>query len=146
MNVRPRNENLKKVLIAVALISTIALPVWAIVHSPSVPASNQYCMSTALIGALFAGLLLVDVLYIVIISCIAKKKKQNDKSCLPSKALRVVKDMQAVNEVKAMFTLADVLPSMLDASLFSNKSEISQQHALLRIHAPELVEVQRRGT
>ena len=51
-----------------------------------------------------------------------------------------------MNEVKAMFTLADVLPSMLDASLFSNKSEISQQHALLRIHAPELVEVQRRGT
>ena len=53
--------------------------------------------------------------------------------------------MQAVNEVKAMFTLADVLPSMLDISLFSNKSEISQQNALLRIQVPELVEV-RRGT
>jgi len=44
-----------------------------------------------------------------------------------------------------MFTLADVLPSMLDISLFSNKSEISQQNALLRIQVPELVEV-RRGT
>ena len=146
MLVRPRNETLKKVLIVVALISTVALPVWAIIHSPSVPASNQYCMSTALIGALFAGLLLVNVLYIVVVSCMAKKRRQNQKSCLPSKALRIVKDMQAVNEVKAMFTLADVLPSMLDASLFSNKSEISQQNALLRIHVPELVEVQRRGT
>ena len=44
-----------------------------------------------------------------------------------------------------MFTLADVLPSMLDISLLSNKSEISQQNALLRIQVPELVEV-RRGT
>ena len=44
-----------------------------------------------------------------------------------------------------MFTLADVLPSMLDISLFSNKSEISQQNALLRIQVPELIEV-RRGT
>ena len=44
-----------------------------------------------------------------------------------------------------MFTLADVLPSMLDISLFSNKSEISQQNALLRIQVPELVQV-RRGT
>ena len=147
MHVRPRNEIVKKVLVVIALLSTISLPVWAIIQSSNVPASNQYCMATALIGSLFTGLLIVNILYIILITCIVKKRKPNAKTCAPYKAVRIVKDMQAVNEVKSMFTLADVNPSMLDASMFSNKSEISMQNALLKIHVPKLVEVkERRGT
>ena len=76
VHVRPRNDILKKVLITVALSSTVILPIWAMIQSSSVPASNQYCMATALIGSLFVGLLIVNVLYIVVITCITKKRKQ----------------------------------------------------------------------
>ena len=72
MHVRPRNEIVKKVLVVVALLSTISLPVWAIIQSSSVPASNQYCMATALIGSLFTGLLIVNNLYMILITCIVK--------------------------------------------------------------------------
>ena len=83
VHVRPRNEIVKKVLIVVALLSTISLPVWAIIQSSSVPASNQYCMATALIGSLFTGLLIVNNLYMILITCIVKKRKPNTKTCAP---------------------------------------------------------------
>ena len=42
--------------------------------------------------------------------------------------------MRAVNEVKKMFTLADVLPSSLENS----RQEISQQNALLKVQQQQL--------
>ena len=40
VQILPRNGVLKSILIGLAIVSTFALPVWAIIQSPSVPASN----------------------------------------------------------------------------------------------------------
>jgi hypothetical protein len=133
VQVVPRNAVLKATLIALALVSTVAMPVWAIIQSPSVPASNQYCMSTAMIGAMFGGILVANLVYTIVITALAKRLKKDFKSkCLPNKAIQIVKDMRAVNEVKKMFTLADVLPSSVESSLLNSRVEISQQNAILK--------------
>lgn len=85
-------------------------------------------MSTAMIGAMFGGILLANLIYIIVITSLVKKVKKDPKKakcCIPSKAIRIVRDMRAVNEVKKMFTLADVLPSSLEGSLINSRQEIS---------------------
>ena len=136
VQILPRHEALKRTLIVLSILSTIALPVWAIIQSPNVPASNQYCMTTAVIGSMFGGVLIANLFYMIIISLISKKLKKDTKTekCLPKKLLQIIKDMKAVNEVKAMFTLADVLPSSLGNTMIDSRAEISQQNALLRVH------------
>ena len=135
VQVLPRNVLLKTILVVASILSTIAMPVWAIIQSPSVPASNQYCMSTAMIGAMFGGILVANLVYVITITAMAKRLKKDFKSkCLPEKAIQIVRDMQAVNEVKKMFTLADVLPSSLEGSLVNSRQEISQQNAILKVH------------
>ena len=138
VQILPRNVTLKTILIVLAIVSTVAMPVWAIIQSPTVPASSQYCMSTAMIGAMFGGILLANLVYIIVVTSLAKKVKRDPKKdpkcCIPSKAIRIVRDMRAVNEVKKMFTLADVLPSSLEGSLINSRQEISQQNAILKVH------------
>ena len=89
-----------------------------------------------MIGAMFGGILVANLVYIIVITALAKKLKKDSKTgkCLPTKAIRIMKDMRAVNEVKKMFTLADVLPSSLEGSLINSRQEISQQNALLKVH------------
>ena len=85
-------------------------------------------MTTAVIGSMFGGVLIANLFYMIIISLISKKLKKDTKTekCLPKKLLQIIKDMKAVNEVKAMFTLADVLPSSLGNTMIDSRAEISQ--------------------
>ena len=122
--VKPRRKGLRRALIACAIFTTVALPVWAIAASTVVPASDQYCMSTAVIGAIFGATLGTNLLYLWINSGLARKvayapnKRTGSVSqCIVHyRALQIVRDMKAVCEVKDQFTLADVLPSSLECS------------------------------
>lgn len=58
-----------------------------------------------MIGAMFGGILVANLVYTIVITALAKRLKKDFKSkCLPNKAIQIVKDMRAVNEVKKMFT------------------------------------------
>ena len=108
MLVKPRRKGLKKALITCAIITTLALPIWAIAASNIVPASDQYCMSTAVIGAIFGATLGTNLLYLWINSSLARKvayapnkRSRNVSHCIVhSRALQIVRDMKAVCEVK----------------------------------------------
>ena len=136
-----RRRSLRITLLIVAALSCVMLPIWAIAASSSVPASNQYCMSTSVIGALFASTLGTNMIYLWLNSCLARKaayapNKQSAKTsfCMVhSRALQIVRDMKAVCEIKDQFTLADVLPSSLEISYAGDshhsRSAHSQQHS-----------------
>jgi len=144
-SVKPRRKVLRVTLVVLSVVSSVTLPVWAIVASSNIPASNQYCMATTVIGALFAATLGTNLIYLWINACLARRvayASPNSKGskcvrlsqCLSHhKALQIVRDMKAVLAVKDQFTLADVLPSSLDASLLSNHSGASH-HASVRSH------------
>jgi len=95
-------------LMILSLVSSLALPVWAILASRSVPASNQYCMATTVIGGVFLATLVTNLIYLWINSCLARKvayasnkKSATSSRCLVHyKALQIVRDMKAVDEVK----------------------------------------------
>lgn len=116
-----------------ALVTTLALIVWAAVASSSVPASNQYCMATTIIGATFLATLGTNLLYLWINACLARKvayssNKKQAGCCglmVHFRAAQIVRDMKAVNEIKDQFTLADVLPSSLSISERSMCSHLS---------------------
>ena len=108
MIVKPRRKGLRRTLIVCAIITTLALPIWAISASNVVPASDQYCMSTAVIGAIFGATLGTNLLYLWINSSLARKvayapnkRSTNVSQCIVhTRALQIVRDMKAVCEVK----------------------------------------------
>ena len=124
VQIKTRCRGLRVMLITLSLLSTVMLPVWAIMASQSVPASYQYCMATAVIGSILGATLGTNLLYLWINSCLARKAayaptkgKAATCHCLVHyKAIQIVRDMKVVNEIKEQFTLADVLPSSLECS------------------------------
>lgn len=99
---------MKIVLIVMSICLAVALPTWAIAASSTIPASNQYCMSTTLIGSLFGSTLGTNLIYLWINSCLARKaayapNKKKAVTCVTLahyRALQIVRDMKAVNEIK----------------------------------------------
>ena len=135
VQIKTRRQGLRVALIVLSIVSSIALPVWAIAASGSVPASNQYLMGTAVIGSLFGATLGTNLIYLWINSCLARKVayaptkgKAATQNCIVHyKALQIVRDMKVVNEIKEQFTLADVLPSSMECSDRESCSHHSMQ-------------------
>ena len=64
MSIKVRRRALRIAMFILAAISTIALPVWAIAATSSVPASSQYCMATTMIGSTFLATLASNLIYL----------------------------------------------------------------------------------
>ena len=73
VQIKTRCRGLRITLITCSLLLSAILPVWAIMASQSVPASNQYCMATAVIGSILGATLGSNLLYLWINSCLARK-------------------------------------------------------------------------
>ena len=124
VQIKNRRQGLRVTLIVLSIVASLALPAWAIAGSSSVPASNQYCMATAVIGSILGATLGTNLIYLWINSCMARKAayaptkgKAATYHCLVhNRALQIVRDMKVVSEIKEQFTLADVLPSSLEIS------------------------------
>ena len=133
--VSQRRGALRGFLCVSALVTTFMLPVWAIIASASVPLKMQYCIAAVVPATIIlsAGM---NLLYLALVACVVKSQVQKFKriekdgsqtirffftdrmeriGCMvaPKKARQVALDMKAVDSVKSMFTLADVLPSSL---------------------------------
>ena len=68
-----KRKGLRRTLVALSLILTLVLPVWAMTASSSVHASNQYCIATTIIGSIFVATLGTNLLYLWINSWLARK-------------------------------------------------------------------------
>lgn len=103
-----RRKVIRGVLIVMSFVTSLALPIWAITASEDVPASAQYCIATTVIGSIFLATLGTNMLYLWLNSCLARKvayapnKKKFTISQLLThyRALQIVRDMKAVNEIK----------------------------------------------
>jgi len=65
---------------------SIALPIWAIAGSKYVPASDQYCISTTVIGSIFVSTLGTNLIYLWLNACLARKvayapNKKKETAC-----------------------------------------------------------------
>jgi len=70
---KSRRRILRIFLYVLSILLSIALPIWAIVSSQFVPASNQYCMSTTVIGSIFVSTLGTNLIYLWLNACLARK-------------------------------------------------------------------------
>ena len=87
--VKPRRKPLRYLLMVLAVVSSVGLPVWAVIASSETPASNQYCMATTVIGSLLVATLGTNLMYLWLNSCLARKvayaatkKKAGCSACL----------------------------------------------------------------
>jgi len=90
--IKTRRSGLRITILILTALSTIALPLWAIIGSNSVAASSQYCMATTMIGSTFLATLGTNLIYLWINACLARKvaysatggrgKKQTISGCL----------------------------------------------------------------
>jgi len=124
VSVETQRKGLRMSLIVASIVLSVALPVWAIAASSTVPASIQYCMATTVMISLFLATLGTNLVYLMINACLARKvayaanknSSRTSKCMVHYRALQIVRDMKAVCEIKDQFTLADVLPSSLEVS------------------------------
>ena len=98
-SVKPRRKVLRVTLIVLSVVSSVTLPVWAIVASSSIPASNQYCMATTVIGALFAATLGTNLIYLWINACLARKVAYASPNSKSGKCVRL---SQSLSHHKAL--------------------------------------------
>ena len=73
VQIKNRRRGLRVTLIVISIVASLALPVWAIAGSSLVPASNQYCMATAVIGSILGATLGTNLIYLWINACMARK-------------------------------------------------------------------------
>lgn len=73
VQIKSRRLAFRVTLMTVSILTSLTLPVWAIVSSHSVPASNQYCMATAMIGSLLGATIGTNLIYLQLNSCLALK-------------------------------------------------------------------------
>lgn len=139
---KSRRKPLQMLLMALSIVLSISLPVWAIAASQKVPASNQYCMSTTLIGSVFGSTLGTNLIYLWINAWLARtaayapnKKKASACLCIAHyRAIQIVKDMKAVDEIKDQFTLADVHPSSLESIADGSNGGCGSHHSAASCH------------
>ena len=110
-------------LVILANLTTFAVPFWALLDTWVMPASNQYCIFTSILGSIIGSLFVTSVLYVAYNSCIAQSMVKGKAGrggwsniLVCHKAVRIAYDLKAVQEASKLFTLADVLPASLENS------------------------------